>query len=193
VAVTPPQWIVVPNWDKFQHYPDRDPLWIKVYTELNSNPEWRELTVSERGVLVTVWTEYARTRGQLSVREVMRLCGKSARSKHLTSLNHAGFIHFSASKPLALARSREKKEKREEKKARVRAPASDERSRAPAQEPDRDAALAEAFDIAAGWDGPQDTIAFEDAIDQVARKHQTRIPALDRDRLWDIAFGNHQQ
>jgi len=78
----------------------------------------------------------------------------------------------------------------ERKKTRVRAPASDERPRAPAQtpEPDHDAALAEAFDIAAGWNGPQDTLAFEDALDQVARRHHTKLPALDRDRLWDIAF-----
>ena len=37
-------WIVIPNWDKFQHYKDRDPVWIKLYLELNSRDDWRRLT-----------------------------------------------------------------------------------------------------------------------------------------------------
>jgi hypothetical protein len=57
-----PRYIVIPNWDGpdgFQHYRDRDPIWIKNYRAL------------------------------------------MAKDEYLESLNHAGFIHFSASKPLA--------------------------------------------------------------------------------------------
>jgi hypothetical protein len=109
------RWIIVPNWDKFQHYHDRDPVWIKVYTELNSSADFCSLGVASRGALLTIWVEYARSRGQLTVEKCMQLCGKSARTSHFESLNHAGFIRFSASKPLALTRSQEK-EVREEKK-----------------------------------------------------------------------------
>jgi hypothetical protein len=54
----------------------------------------------------------------------MQLCGKSARSEHIESLNHAGFIQLSASKPLALARARARSrdlevEVEEEKKERA--------------------------------------------------------------------------
>src|SRR4029077_11484322 len=62
---------------------------------------------AERGLLVTIWLEYARSRSALRVQEVQRLCRPSAREKHLTSLSDAGFISVVASKPLALARSRE--------------------------------------------------------------------------------------
>jgi hypothetical protein len=48
----------------------------------------------------------------------MALCGNSARTSHIESLNHAGFIRLVASKPLALTRSREE-EVREEKKEPV--------------------------------------------------------------------------
>ena len=51
MAETPPQrWITVPNWEKFQHYqkkknPDRAPVWIKLYTELNSRDDWLALSL----------------------------------------------------------------------------------------------------------------------------------------------------
>lgn len=106
-------WIVVPNWDKFQHYGNRrDAPWIKLYNELNSRVEWLELSVAERGLLVTVWIEYSRSGGAVRRSFVQQLCRGSAREQHWESLNHAGFIHFSASKPLALrALAREEVEK----------------------------------------------------------------------------------
>ena len=109
------RWIVIPNWDKFQHYTDRDPPWIKLYTELNSNDDWCDLSDAERGLLVTIWIEYARSRGTLKVSRVPKKIGQASRVRQLERLNHAGFIEFVASKPLALARSREseKKERRE--------------------------------------------------------------------------------
>jgi hypothetical protein len=104
------RWIVVPHWDKFQHYSDRSPVWIKVYTELNSDPDFCSLGVAARGTLLTIWVEYARSRGQLTVEKAMQLCGKSARTSHFESLNHAGFIHILASKPLAQRREEKKRE-----------------------------------------------------------------------------------
>ena len=52
-------WIVVPNWDKFQHYNDREPAWIKLYTELNASDDWLDLS-RQNGDVDTVWIEYAR-------------------------------------------------------------------------------------------------------------------------------------
>jgi len=115
------QWIVVQGWDKFQHYKDRNPPWIMLHTELNSNDDWLGLTPAERGVLVTIWVEFARSRGQLRLELVRTLCKNSARTRQIESLVHAGFIDIVASKPLALARSREKRQRREEESARARA------------------------------------------------------------------------
>jgi hypothetical protein len=107
-------WIIVPKWDKFQHYTDRDPLWIKVYTELGSNPDFCDLTAASRGVLLTVWVEFARSRGQLKLSRVLDQIPNKGLTKSLESLSDAGFILLSAIKPLALTRSREKKERRED-------------------------------------------------------------------------------
>jgi hypothetical protein len=119
------RWIVVPNWDRFQHYSDRNPTWIKVYTELNSRDEWRNLPLAQRGVLVTIWLEYARSNGQLTVRHMCAIGpAMSTRYghlyKHLEALNDAGFIRLSASRPLALARSREKRREEQEQHAPTR-------------------------------------------------------------------------
>jgi hypothetical protein len=106
------QWIIVPNWHRFQHYKDREPVWIKIYTELNSRDDWWQLSDAQRGLLVTIWIEYARSRGRLSVRHMsrhMRTNGArwGARRRNLERLNDAGWIEFSASKPLALRYHRE--------------------------------------------------------------------------------------
>jgi hypothetical protein len=111
-------WIIVPSWRKFQHYTDRDPPWIKLYTELGSNDDWLELTDAECGLLVRIWVEYARSRGVLRASRVPAAALQKNRRRGLERLVQAGFIHLSASKPLALAhaRARAKKKSEEEEK-----------------------------------------------------------------------------
>lgn len=105
-------WIVVPNWDRFQHYRDRAPTWIKVYTELNSRDDWLDLTDAERGLLVLVWIEFARSDGRIKTGSITNHSRNKSRSRALKRLNDAGWIEFSASRPLALARARVETEKR---------------------------------------------------------------------------------
>lgn len=116
------RWIIVPNWDKFQHYTDREPIWIKVYTELNSDDAWGDLSDSERGLLVTIWIEYARARGTLKVSKVPSKVGQKSRKGQLERLNDAGFIRIVASKPLALTRSREVEVEKKKKERVAHAP-----------------------------------------------------------------------
>jgi hypothetical protein len=105
-------YIVIPNWPKFQHYKDRLPPWIKLYLELLHKPEWRRLSLRDRGLLTGIWLAYAEANGRLQVRDVFWMFdseGCSAgvarvlRSRCLRRLNHAGFIAFSASTPLSLS------------------------------------------------------------------------------------------
>ncbi len=95
-------WIVIPNWERFQHYKNRNPTWIKVYTELSSDPDWDGLTLHQRGLLVTLWLEYARSRAQVSTTWVRKQVGRSYKVASLVSLSDAGFIQLSASRPLAI-------------------------------------------------------------------------------------------
>src|SRR5262245_4935820 len=100
------EWLVIPNWEKFQHYRDRDPLWIKVYTELEARDEWRQLSLSQRGLLTSLWLQFALSRGQLRTSDIPARVAQKVPRRSLDSLAAAGFIEFSASKPLALARAR---------------------------------------------------------------------------------------
>lgn len=100
------EWIVIPNWDGptgFQHYKDRNPKWIKNYTELMSDEDYLALTLAERGVLHGLWLEYASSRRALprNTSSLTRRLGQKVTNKQLERLNHAGFIGFSASRPLA--------------------------------------------------------------------------------------------
>jgi hypothetical protein len=109
-------YVVVPHWERFQHYGDREPNWIKVYTELNHRDDWRELTYAARGLLVSLWVEYASARGVIRARDVHARCGQRVTQRTWDLLLEAGWIEVSASKPLALTRARAlAREKREER------------------------------------------------------------------------------
>jgi hypothetical protein len=106
----PEQWIHIRNWQKFQHYKDRQPSWIKVYCELLDDPNFLALTAGERALLLCLWLQFARGRHQVPLSSSW--CRAEFHMKvtrgQLEALNHAGFIEFSASKVLASrARSRE--------------------------------------------------------------------------------------
>lgn len=105
--------IYIPHWFKdledprehpgFQHYGERDPIWIKNYTRLLSDQAYLDLTWPQTGVLHALWLEYARSGRQLpgDTAALSRRFGKRVPSATLESLNHAGFIVVSASTPLA--------------------------------------------------------------------------------------------
>lgn len=94
-------WIVIPNWERFQHYKDRQPKWIKVYTELMDDPEYLRLSFHRRGLLHCLWVDFALSRGciPLDVKLLNRKFNAAIKMSDLEALNHAGFIRFSASKP----------------------------------------------------------------------------------------------
>ena len=99
----PELWIVVRNWERFQHYKDRRPTWIKIYTELLDDPNFLALTPGARSVLLGVWLQTARSRRAVpkNTAWLSRALHMKVSSQHLEALNHAGFIAFTASKPLA--------------------------------------------------------------------------------------------
>lgn len=108
------RWIEVPNWDLFQH-PDaaRSGVlpWIKVYTRLMSHPDFLDLTFAERGLLLSIWLEYATSRAALREHagSMTRQLGQKVDQRALNRLNHAGFVQFSASKPASRVASTEKR------------------------------------------------------------------------------------
>lgn len=97
------RWITIPNWDRFQHYPDRDPIWIKNYRALLHDDDYRQLTGEQRAILHGLWLDYAASscRLKLDTTSLTYRLGLRVTTKQLEALNHAGFIEFTASKPLA--------------------------------------------------------------------------------------------
>jgi len=101
--------ITIRNWDRFQHYKDRDPPWIKNYTALLHDESYRELSMADRGVLHGLWLEYASSHRVLrgDTASITRRLGQRVTRTQLERLNDAGFIEVSASSALAYARSRD--------------------------------------------------------------------------------------
>jgi hypothetical protein len=97
------RWIHIRNWERFQHYKDRQPSWIKVYCELLDDPNFGRLTHTERSTLLGLWLLYARSRRAivLDTLWLTRRLGVKVTRNTLESLNHAGYITISASKVLA--------------------------------------------------------------------------------------------
>ena len=82
-------FLQVANWEKWQSYrKDRGaPPWIKVYRNLFSNPEWAQLSDSEKGQLVSLWIVAADKNGKIPFNE--KILKKIAQ---LDSLNLNKFI-----------------------------------------------------------------------------------------------------
>lgn len=100
------RWIVIPKWDKFQHYHDRNAPWIKNYTDLVHRDEYLELAPTARALLHGIWLLYELGAGVVRASSVQPALRMRAGGEHWNSLIHAGFIEISASKPLALTRAR---------------------------------------------------------------------------------------
>jgi hypothetical protein len=47
--------VEVNSWSTFQHFKDRDPIWLKLYRELRHKREWRRLPGDEAKFLVDLW------------------------------------------------------------------------------------------------------------------------------------------
>jgi len=110
-------WIEIPNWDRFQHYRDRNPPWIKNYLELLHDDNYLSLTGHERAVLHGLWLEYAssRRRLRLDTRSISARLNLRVTTATLERLNHAGFVTLSASKALAPRVARGEAEQEKEK------------------------------------------------------------------------------
>ena len=146
-------YIVIPNWDTFQHYKDRRPAWVKLHLDLLGNDAWLDLSAEDRCLLITIWMlvgRYGNGRVNASLRWLQAQANLplSNRYRGLERLNHAGFIQFSASPLPAPAASPEKEGSKEPKKEETRASASQPRAAdvarvprkttSPIPDPDRD-------------------------------------------------------
>jgi hypothetical protein len=177
--ISPDTWIIVPNWDRFQHYRNRNPLWIKIYAKLLHDPKFLALSPASRGLLMTIWLVFSQESGQVTVEMMRRYGGHGVGFYQLIALNHAGFIEFSASKPLET-----KKEKEVEKEKTLGEPVDNPRTLT--DEDARWRLLIKASDLAADWTGGASE-KFDGAIDDLEKTLEARLSYVERQRLWDVA------
>ena len=57
--------IKVKDWNKFQHFKDRKPPWIKLYRDLLDDLEWHELDPVAAKALVAIWLIASENDGEL--------------------------------------------------------------------------------------------------------------------------------
>jgi hypothetical protein len=165
-------WIVVPRWHEFQHYKDRNPTWIKVYAKLLNNPDYIELSLASKGLLQIIWLAYSQRGEQLTIKQLRHFVRPSLLGRpQLESLNHAGFIWFSASKPLA----QETETETEKKDLPVD---NSERNRQ---------LLHRALHLAADWKGGP-SYEFDEELDSLERELGARLPHSVRHQLWNEAL-----
>jgi hypothetical protein len=182
-------WIVIPNWRRFQHYKDRNPKWIKVYTELMSDDAFLALSFHQRGVLISLWLEYAAGRRQIidNTATVSRRLGGRVSRATLEALNDAGFTEVSASSPLA-------KPEHPASPELLRNSNSGDDAAAPvdgASSSPRKQLLAAGQRFAADWQGT-DSDAFEEGLDELEHLYGARFAAGARYNLWDQAISQEQ-
>lgn len=55
----------IKNWNKFQHFKDRKPIWIKLYRDLLDDLNWHELDGKSAKALVMIWLIASENFGKL--------------------------------------------------------------------------------------------------------------------------------
>jgi hypothetical protein len=98
-------WIEIRNWQRFQHYGKRRPVWIKNYTALLGDDDYLALSGHLRAVLHGLWLMYAAQQSHVRVdtTSLSRHLQIPVTTRDLLSLTDAGFIHLRASKPASTA------------------------------------------------------------------------------------------
>ncbi len=81
----------IKDWDQFQHFKDRNPIWIKLYRTLLDDIEWHKLSGDEAKALVMIWLLASEKKGELpEAKEIafrMRITESKAK-QILTNLSH---------------------------------------------------------------------------------------------------------
>jgi hypothetical protein len=92
----------IKNWEKFQHYKDRDPPWIKLHRGLLNDPDWHDLDPVAAKSLVMLWMIASENEGNLPDARKLAFRLRTTEIKMrsiLQQLSH--WLAHDASKPLA--------------------------------------------------------------------------------------------
>lgn len=96
-------YIWINGWEKFQHYKNRRPAWIKFYVELLDDDTYLDLTEHRALLLHRLWLVFAssRCRLRLDTRSLSRHTFLRVTTADIESLSQAGYISIVDSTALA--------------------------------------------------------------------------------------------
>ena len=100
-----PELLQVKNWDKFQHYRDRKPPWIKLATDTFQDPTFARLQSASKLLAICIWTLASRSHNGTIVDDFDYIARwgfltSQVSRKNLEELVDKGFV-IRASNPLA--------------------------------------------------------------------------------------------
>lgn len=86
-------WFSVKNYDRFQHYRDRNPIWIKLYVALLDDYAFATLPDASKAHLVAIWLLASRYQNRIPLdREWIAARINATEPVDLDRLERAGFI-----------------------------------------------------------------------------------------------------
>lgn len=102
------KYLSVPNWEKFQHYKDRNPPWIKLNTDTFTEYDFGCLQDASKLLAICIWTLASRYRDPklgvvpADLEYIKKQCnlGNGVKLEHLQELVNKGFL-IDASNALA--------------------------------------------------------------------------------------------
>jgi hypothetical protein len=90
----------VKNWDKYQHYKDRTPPWIKLHVSILNNRAFTNLDLESQGLLMQLWVLASEKNGEIDddpEELAYRLRKKSVNPETIDGLVKSGFLLADAS------------------------------------------------------------------------------------------------
>lgn len=104
------KYLIIKNWEKFQHYKDRNPPWIKLHFEILSSRDWVMFDDASRALAIAIMLIASKDGGQIPYDEPY-LCRMIYRDKiDLNPLINSGFLEVLAERKHMQAEFRPEKE-----------------------------------------------------------------------------------
>ena len=107
----------IKNWDRFQHYKDRSPAWIKLHYEVLTSPDWVMLDDASKLLAVVIMLLASRSGGEIEGNE--RYIQKAAnldKKVDLKPLIECGFLIMLADASTVQANDTREEKRREEER-----------------------------------------------------------------------------
>jgi hypothetical protein len=93
--------LAIRNWADYQHYKDRDPLWIKVYSRLLDDADFLALPEAAQAQLVKLWLVASRCKNRIRDDKQFLQHALHTNRLHIETLIAARFVERIASDVLA--------------------------------------------------------------------------------------------